>query len=112
MRKIIENNKKGGSVAEILPQYGISEAPKQEFQKPHPLQNLTTLDIVNLRREKSGKIINWIKDRPSFKYSIMCDEVGIDRGNFSRLLRKKNAKITLELIAKIETYISKYGYKP
>lgn len=60
---------------------------------------------------KEKDIVEWINSHNKFKWSKMCLEIGIDKGNFQRML--KNGKITLpeEKIKQIKQSISEYGWK-
>lgn len=56
-------------------------------------------------------MINWINSHPFFKWSAMCKEIGIDKGNFQRILKSKSSpKISQEKVDKILIIIKKYGY--
>jgi hypothetical protein len=67
--------------------------------------------LIQAEKDRPKKIVSWIKLHPEFKWSAMCKKVGIDKGNFQRILTSKDPVIKLELIPKIEEILKKYGYK-
>jgi hypothetical protein len=67
--------------------------------------------LIHLQNSKSKKIVDWIKNHKKFKWGLMCDEVGMDRGNFQRLLKAEEPTIKVEFIDKIEENLKQYGYK-
>ena len=68
-------------------------------------------DIPLLINTKSKKIISWIKSHPAIKWSLICKNVGIDKGNFQRILKSEKPNIKIEHIIKLEKELKKYGYE-
>lgn len=69
-----------------------------------------TSSVIIAELAKSPKITKWINDHPLFKWGTMCDSLGIDKGNFHRILNSKEPKIKIELISPIENILKDYGY--
>ena len=40
----------------------------------------------------------------------MCSEIGIDKGNFQKMLKKGKISVALDYIIKIELELKKYGF--
>ena len=55
-------------------------------------------------------IVAWHKSHPYFKWSAMCREVGIDKGNFKRILMAGKPMLSKAVVEKIISIIKKYGY--
>jgi hypothetical protein len=60
--------------------------------------------------KKEESIVEWIKSHPRFKWSTMCPEIGVDKGNFSKMLKSGYIKLPEDKIAKIKQIIKNYGY--
>lgn len=60
--------------------------------------------------KKEESIAEWIKNHPRFKWSTMCPEIGVDKGNFSKMLKSGYIKLPEDKIAKIKQIIKNYGY--
>lgn len=67
---------------------------------------------VKEKKEKDvpKQIVAWINERPLFKWSGMCRELGIDPSNFSRILQSTNPVIGPEMMAKILPVLREYGF--
>lgn len=59
---------------------------------------------------KALKIVAWVNNHPEFKWAAMCRKIGLDKGNFQRVLKSKKPVIKAALIPKIEEILKKYGY--
>ena len=68
-------------------------------------------EIPNFIKLKSQKITSWIKSHPAIKWSFICKIVGIDKGNFQKILKSENPSIKIENIIKLEKELKKYGYE-
>jgi hypothetical protein len=68
-------------------------------------------ELPNLIKLKSKKIIGWINSHPAIKWSLICKDVGIDKGNFHKILKSENPSIKIENIIKLEKELKKYGYE-
>jgi len=96
--------------------------PEPEIKKEKKVEAVTikkedgiseTIDLpklLDIQKEKSVKIIRWIKEHEEFKWGVMCTKLGMDRGNFQRLIKNKVPTIKPELIPKIEDFLKSYGY--
>lgn len=63
------------------------------------------------KRELTTQIVvNWIKNHPMFAWTRMCDEIGLDKGNFSRVLAGK-LQISPENLIKIKNILRRYGFE-
>jgi hypothetical protein len=60
--------------------------------------------------ERCNRILLWIKSHNKFKWSTMCLEIGLDKGNFQKMLKKDKISVALNYIIKIETELKKYGF--
>jgi len=68
-------------------------------------------ELIAIQNNKSKKIVKWINSHKKFKWGLMCDEVGMDRGNFQRLLKSDEPTIKVDFIDKIEENLKQYGYE-
>lgn len=66
--------------------------------------------IIAGELSKVKKITEWINSHPEFKWGVMCNKIGIDKGNFQRTLKSEDPKIKIEFIGKIEDFLKEYGY--
>ena len=73
--------------------------------------NLVIDDVPDLIKNKSKKITTWINSHPAIKWSLVCKNVGIDKGNFQKILKSENPSIKIENIIKLEKELKKYGYE-
>lgn len=77
-----------------------------------PKSNEIKIDeLPNLIRLKSKKIVSWINSHPAIKWSLICKNVGIDKGNFHKILKSDKPSIKIENIVKLEKELKKYGYE-
>jgi methylphosphotriester-DNA--protein-cysteine methyltransferase len=79
---------------------------KQEVQ-PNPVANPPKKEEAV---DKSAKILAFIKERPYLNMSGICKEVGMDKGNFSRVRKAENGIIPAKYIQKFEQSLKRYGY--
>ncbi len=68
-------------------------------------------DLPEIIKTKSKKITSWIKSHPAIKWSLICKNVGIDKGNFQKVLKSESPSIKIENIVKLEKELKKYGYE-
>ena len=66
--------------------------------------------ILQLQASSSKSIAKWIKSHPYFKWTRMCQEIGIDKGYFSRAINSEYPSFKLEEIPAIEKELGNYGY--
>lgn len=90
------------------PLASVPEEPIPPTQSAVATQNI--LEIISEELIKVDKIVKWINGHPEFKWGVMCDKIGIDKGNFHRTLKSNTPKIKIEYIAPIEDFIKNYGY--
>lgn len=83
------------------------DPPKEESKE---LEILDLGSLCEIQKLKSLKIVVWIKAHEEFKWGIMCTKLGIDRGNFQRLLKSEAPAFKLNVIYKIEAFLKNYGY--
>ena len=57
------------------------------------------------------EVISWINDHPMFKYSAMCEEIGMDKGRFCKILKAEKPSLKPEVVAKIQAVIKEYGFR-
>ena len=110
---VIKKNKKMRLSRQIG--YVKSEEKIEEKIESNPIQektieNLNPEDVSEFIKTRSKKIVNWIVSHPAIKWSIICKNAGIDKGNFQRILKSKNPSIKIDNILKLETELKKYGY--
>jgi hypothetical protein len=74
-------------------------------------EEITVSEIPDLIKLKSKKITSWIKSHPAIKWSFICKSVGIDKGNFQKILKSDSPIIKIENIIKLEKELKKYGYE-
>ena len=122
-KEITQAQTKGGiSVKELVEGFS-SELQKQQKEYDAKLEALAAKneklrgdvqllkDGPNNEPATAQEVISWINSHPMFKYSVMCDEIGIDKARFCRTLQSKNAVIKPEIVAKIEAVIKRYGFR-
>lgn len=85
------------SIDELNTFENISQSPELKFKAP-------------LKKTEAKDIIKWIKEHPYFKWSSMCVDLKIDKGNFQRILKAKEPSIKQEQVLLIEQKIKEYGY--
>lgn len=98
-------DKKSGEVADIPEKKKKQPVPPKEAPKVPPAPQERPV-----RGNQSQKIVKWLKDHDLFKATAMAESIGIDRGNFSRLLNSENPTISDENQLKIISIIKRYGY--
>ena len=87
--------------------------PKTTENVTQNLEESKSADIDALISDylkKANKIVGWINSHPAFKWGLMCNKIGVDKGNFQRTLKSKDPKIKVEFISKIEDFLKNYGY--
>jgi len=90
----------------------IKIEPKHEKEQVQDIHSIS-IDIdavLSEQLKKSIKITKWINSHPEFKWGVMCNKVGIDKGNFQRTLKTQEPKIKIEFISKIVDFLKNYGY--
>lgn len=60
--------------------------------------------------KKEQDIVSWIKTHPRFKWSTLCPEIGVDKGQFCKMLKAGVLKLPDDKIVKIKEIIKDYGY--
>lgn len=100
---------------------GTSVPKKEEvsdFKKPVP--KLPAAPEVDNRPERSSesinfadtkRIVSWLKSHPMFAWGRMCGVIGLNKGNFSSMLKSSKPYINPNTIPKIEGVLKEYGYK-
>lgn len=58
----------------------------------------------------SSVVVKWINDHPHFKWAAMCRKIGMDKGNFQRILNNPKSTIPAKFLPKIVEVIKEYGY--
>jgi uncharacterized UPF0160 family protein len=104
-----------GDAIPAKPSKEVKQALKDSVQFVEKLDKVieTTDNLLNLLTEiekKEKKILKWINTHKKFKWSAMCVELGIDKGNFQRMLKKEKFSLTSEQLVKIEEKLKEYGY--
>lgn len=94
LKRQILFNKKSGSV--------IS---KEETVKPAKEKALAQKNDVSPER-----IFEWLKSHPYFKWSSMCKDLKIDKGNFARTMNALSPKLPDDVCVKITSVLKEYGY--
>ena len=84
------------------------------YFKQKEVLNNTVKAVIN-EPPKENKvnmgILEWINTHSKFKWSTMCLELGIDKGNFQRMLKSGKLSLSKEKIKLIELQLKKYGYE-
>lgn len=93
----------------------MKEEPKitpeiEEIKEVVPEPEIDLLAILKAEKIKAKKIVNWINEHEEFKWGGMCTKLGVDRGNFQRVLNAEEPNIRIELILQIEGFLKEYGY--
>lgn len=86
----------------------VSPPVKKDNQQQSSSQEVP--EIKKTVGDESAKIVSWINDHIYFKWSSMCAVVGIDKGNFKRILESEKPVIKDEVVNKIEKILKRYGY--
>lgn len=84
------------------------ESKSDFIVKDKEFTKIKTLD--QSEDERCNRILLWIKSHNKFKWSTMCSEIGLDKGNFQKMLKKDKISIALDYIIKIEKELKKYGF--
>jgi hypothetical protein len=95
-------------------QIGYLKAAENDETSLLDQQNLDEVkidELQNLIKLKSKKITSWINSHPAIKWSLICKDVGIDKGNFHKILKSAIPLIKIENILKLEKELKKYGYQ-
>ena len=87
------------------------ESNETTLAEPKKIDEIKIDDLPNLIKLKSKRITNWINSHPAIKWSVICKNVGIDKGNFQKTLKSENPSIKIENIVKLEKELKKYGYE-
>lgn len=95
---------------EVAPLPKLTKEIKENVHKATEV-SVDILKILEVQKTKSLKIVKWINGHKKFKWGTMCLELGIDKGNFQRVLKSNAPEIKLELIPKIEENLKQYGYE-
>lgn len=85
---------------------------------PESVKKGLSLKVLKYLRENGPKqkptsesIVKWINDHPFFKWSGMCVTLGIDKGNFGKILKDNPKGIKPEQLESIVSIIEEYGYR-
>lgn len=62
--------------------------------------------------KKSQDLKIWFKGHPYFKVAPLCKALGLDKGNFTRIINSEELSFPEKHISKIEEELKNYGYKP
>lgn len=89
----------------------INDEQKEVLPTEKDVESLDIDGFLKLQKEKSIKIVDWVNSHKKFKWGMMCDEVGVDKANFHRILKSDNPSIRAEYLSKIEGVLKQYGYK-
>ena len=98
-------------VMKLNRQIGYVKEELKKDLKGEGISKIEINEIPNLIKVKSKKITDWIKSHPAIKWTIICEMVNIDKGNFHRILKSENPKIKIEDIIKLEKELKQYGYE-
>lgn len=56
-------------------------------------------------------VVDWINTHPLFKWSGMCLKLGIDKGNFGRLLKSPKPELKVEVLNKVVEFLREYRFE-
>lgn len=66
--------------------------------------------VVEEAKSKAKEITTWLKSHPFFAWGRMCVALGIDKGNFQKILNSEKPSMSENNITKIENALKNYGY--
>jgi len=105
-RKILFDKKS----AVITPEKSKKQAEETAKPKVEPLKQPEIKFQPDSSPNPALKPILWINSHPEFKWSAMCLKIGLDKGNFKRVLDAENPVMKPEHLTKIINFIKDYGY--
>lgn len=91
------------AVAETSPEWAEVVAPAKKL----PVK----AEKAGKKPDLTGSVIKWISTHPHFKWTKLCFEVGMDPGNFQRVMKTKNPVIKPEILKKIVKILANYGFQ-
>lgn len=86
-------------------------AKKDPPGKPSALTKEIRKKPINRPEITAKQVVAWINSHPLFKWSSMCFLIGINKGNFGITIQSEDPKIKPEIVLKIVSVISKYGFQ-
>jgi hypothetical protein len=81
--------------------------PVQKAESPPPPKKEVAIELTP--KEKSDKIKEWLRGHKLFKPSVIAKEIGVDKGNWSRIL--KAGDIPEKHLEQIINLLKQYGFK-
>lgn len=91
------------------------ESAKKTTQLPPPSFRPSVKNnepcLHGIDKEPTAKeIVTWLKSHTMFKWSALCEEVGIDKGNFHRTMNNENPTIKPGVISRMLPHLKEYGF--
>lgn len=74
-----------------------AEAKKLTFKAPN--KPITALSVVE-----------WVNSHPLFKWSGMCLKIGLDKGNFGKILKSDKPELKKEVLEAVVEVLQQYGF--
>lgn len=72
-------------------------------------------EVISEKKKKEGptaaQVVAWIKAHPLFKWAALCKLVGMDRSNFSKVLRSETPLLKKEVVDSIAAILRDYGFE-
>lgn len=88
-----------------------AEDNKPKAQDENQSEQISIDELPGIIKLKSKKITTWIKSHPAIKWTLICKNAGVDKGNFQKVLKSEAPSIKIENIIKLERELKKYGYE-
>lgn len=93
-------------------QIGFKAAPNTRKEAVKPAEKKpVAAKIAELPKEYTPEeVVAWINDHPGFKWGWMCDQIGLNKGNFGVTLKSEAPKIKPGMVLKMVSVIKDYGF--
>lgn len=105
------DKKQVGVKLKAVPPKTNEKIPVDNLQRIKKAEELRRQADELLQPSSTAKeIVDWIKSHPLIAWGRLCELVGIDAGNFNKILQSPSPSMKPDIIFKIETALKPYGY--
>lgn len=80
-------------------------------QKAENIVGVAKKEVPVISSVTPQDVVDWIIAHPLFKWSGMCRELGMNKGNFAVVIHSRVPKIKPEVLGKIIPVLTEYGFK-
>lgn len=93
--------------SKLKPNYGLIDSLIQNDKEN---ENNRIYEPVISLEDRSKSIVKWLKSHKLFKWSAMCQVIGLDKSNFKRFIDSETPLFKSDVCVSIETQLKLYGY--